>query len=64
MNSLQALVTGMIAGSLTKEPQLVDIEVEILADDKGKYLPEIVVTGRRSLTVLRVSVRVEREGEE
>jgi len=63
MNSLQALVTGMIAGSLTKPDQLVDIEVQILTDDKGDYLPEVAVVGRQSGTILRVSVEVVQEGE-
>jgi hypothetical protein len=61
MNSLQALVTGMIAGSLAGDDrdQLVDIDVEIAMDASGNYLPEVKVTGRQSGTVLRVSVEVE-----
>lgn len=56
MNSLQALVTGMIAGALSKEPQMAAIDVEVVTDQDGNYLPEVHVTGRESGTRLRVFV--------
>jgi hypothetical protein len=63
VNSLQALITGMIAGSLAKADQ-VEIDVEVITDLKGDYLPKLYVKGRNSGTLLLVSVEVLEEGDE
>lgn len=55
MNELQALVTGLIAGSLVKQ-EAVDIEVEPRVDAEGNYKPQILVTGRKSGQQLLVAV--------
>jgi hypothetical protein len=64
MNQLQALVTGVVAGSLTNVHDLIVIDVEIQTDDEGNYLPELYVIGRNSGMKLRISVDVVEEGEQ
>ncbi len=64
MNDLQALVTGMVAGSLSLVDDFIALDVELSTDDAGNYLPELYVTGRNSGTKLRISVDVIEEGEQ
>lgn len=62
MNELQALVTGMLIGSLLHQRE-VDVVVEPHYDDDNNYLPEFGVIGQTSGTRLLVSVTVVEEGE-
>jgi hypothetical protein len=55
MDDLQALVTGMIAGSLMKQ-EGVALDVEVAVDEDGNYEPELLVTGRNSRRRLLVTV--------
>lgn len=58
MNELQALVTGMIAGALTKADHESQVDIEVLPrmDTSGNYEPYVLVTGRQSGTRLLVAV--------
>lgn len=55
MTALQALTTGVIAGSLSRQTVLT-VSVQTQKDDDGNYLPEIVVQGLKSGERLLVSV--------
>jgi hypothetical protein len=56
-NDLQALVVGVLYGSLMKADFLT-IDLEIEDDEKGDIQPWFFVTGRESGAKLRVSVEV------
>jgi hypothetical protein len=58
MNELQAIVAGTIAGALGSA-DWIKIDVVLLDDGAGNFLPEIVVVGRESGTRLRVRIDVE-----
>lgn len=64
VNELQAIVTGMLLGSLLR-PSLsgpdapVDMTVNAQYDDEGNDLPEFTVVGNVTGTVLRVKIEVE-----
>ena len=58
MNELQALVTGMLIGALMGQ-DAVAIEIEPQYDAEGNYLPEFLVEGKESGTMLRITVEVE-----
>lgn len=62
MNELQALVTGILMGSLARmtDPNSpFDIMVVPQYDNERNYLPEFVVYGNVSGTKLRVKVELE-----
>jgi hypothetical protein len=57
MSPFQALVTGAIFGSLMKAHMYgLVVEAAPVIDDKGDYLPEVIVTGQESGEKLKVTV--------
>jgi len=58
---LQALVVGMLLGSLLSQDK-VAIDIEVPTDDDGNYLPHFFVTGKNSGERLRVVVEREDQG--
>jgi len=55
---LQALVVGVLVGSLINTGGVLDIRVEMISDDDGDLQPAFLVTGNRSGTRLRVHVEI------
>jgi len=65
MTDLQAWVAGFIAGKLMREAashELLDISVEVDADEEGNYKPEFLITGNRSGQRVRVFIVVAEDG--
>lgn len=59
MTDLQALVAGYLTAALKLAPERggLLVDVEILRDETGGYVPELLVTGRESRE--RVIIRIE-----
>lgn len=55
MTDLQALVTGAIAGALSRSDVL-NVEVRVHRDARGNYLPYLDVIGNESGRTIRVHV--------
>jgi hypothetical protein len=56
VTDLQALVTGVIAGILSKPDSLLLLDVAVEKDDKGQYKPLVHLTGKASGERLTVHV--------
>ena len=56
-SDLHALVTGLVAGALSRPDLPLKLKVEIERDADGNYLPRILVTG--SVSGERIVVTVE-----
>lgn len=54
MGELQALVTGVVMGTLHSQPYIA-VDVEPVTDADG-FLPEVLVTGRNSGERLRIVI--------
>lgn len=55
-SDLQALITGVITGLLSRPDLQINISVAQVMDKAGNYLPKIVVRGNNSGDVVVISV--------
>lgn len=55
-SDLQALITGVITGLLSRPDLQINISVAQVRDKAGNYLPKIVVRGNNSGDVVVISV--------
>ena len=56
MKDLQALVSGVLAGSLLSTSDFLAIAVDLKSDDEGNYLPEIEVQGLNSGERVKITI--------